>query len=291
MIDNDEIEVEVMSEEDLDIEAESKAEKSKKSGLGVLPVLALTSIAAILGAVGGAFGTQYVTPQNDFSSEFANMKASLTQSISTAEQKAEKDIATLQNKIKELERKVQITANDETLSSAVEGLSLKVESLEKTIPSEIAAIDSETLISLNKAQADGFVWPDNSEQSAEIETLKNNVAELRAALGVLESQGITVEAQTLEAYDTPIASPESTVNFPKDALLALAEAQAEPKNFISRALSKHISVQDPSNPSVLIRTAAKAAAAGNYSEAAKTFDKLPADIRTAGKTWRDTVAN
>jgi len=99
--------------------------------------------------------------------------------------------------------------------------------LEKTIPSEIAAIDSETLISLNKAQADGFVWPDNSEQFAEIETLKNNVAELRAALGALESQGITVEAQTLEAYDTPIASPESTVNFPKDALLALAEAHSE----------------------------------------------------------------
>lgn len=296
MTDKDEIEVEIMSEDDFDIETEEKPKDSKSNkGVGLISVLCLTFFAAVLGALGGAFGTQYVVPQKDLSSELSDVKTQFNQSIDLTEQKVEKDIQAMANKIEALERQLRVMTNDETLSASVQTLSSRLDSLETTLPSEIAAINPETLTALNQAEADGFAWPNIDPVEESLEEIKSDILTLNEKFEKLSVQNLEAPSiASLESGDQTLdVSVERTVEpssqFPAAKLTALAEAQQAPKGFLSRTLSKHITVRDPSDPVILIEKTAEAVKSGNYAEAIKAYDKLPENIRVAGQDWRNSV--
>ncbi len=306
MDDKDEIEVEILPIEDEESEEAHEdaiedtpidAAVSPHSLKSLLPVLGLSVAAAIIGAIGGAIGSQYFVKEPDYTSLKSEISQEISGATDSVSRNAANDINALRSDIDKLKRDMAITLNDDTLKTDIarvfETLEARLATVEarpqSTLPEDIAAIEPATLSALQRAQEAGFNWPDTTSYEAQITVLQEELQHMQAEVDALKSQ----EARIITGADTALlsASSESVYrpDFPLADLLLGAKKNTKPKSLLERTLDKHIRVADPDDPVTLIKKAQKAYEDQDYRAAISAFDQLPPEIQAYGKNWREAI--
>lgn len=290
MDETDDIDVEIVESEEIeDIEPIATERKS----VGLVPVLILSLLAALTGAVGGAFGAQYFTKSPDASA----INNQISRQAADIEDKSQKAVASLKTQLAALKTdlmEVQVgQASEQVLSS----LQNRLEVLETAPVLELPQIDAEALTALQNAQADGFDWPDLTGIEAKISELEESYSNISDRLQIMSEaiqdlESSPAKAVTLGAADTPVDVTQNFAlpAFPETALRDAAKQMTKGKGFFARTLNKHIDVKKPNDPLVLIEKSAAAMKSGEISQAINLFDQLPAEIKAVGQDWRDAAS-
>ena len=262
---------------------------TERRGLGLVPVLGLSLLAALLGAVGGAYGTHYLFPPANMD----DLRADVQQDVSRIEAETQTAVEDLRQMVAGLEGQVSDASPGINIEGALTAIDERLQTLENAPSPSLPEIDPDTLSALKDAQRDGFSWP-------ETDVIENSVSDLSAKTDGLEAQieGLNAQINSLETeLKAQEPRPQVTqtgvdtaaalgLGFPKQALLKAANTRAESQGFLSRTLNKHVSVDSPDSPKSLIEKIEIAYDKGDIYTAIKTFDRLPSDIRSAGQDWR-----
>lgn len=278
----DDIEVEYLEPETVE---EDTTPKTTKSGLGLIPVLMISAVAALLGAIGGAFGAQYLIPKTDY----APVQSQIDRAIADVKDENRKEIAALKSTLETLRLQTADSLDQSSFEAQLSVIEERVLALENTPAPSLPDVSPETLKALQKAQAEGFVWPDTSDLELDVTDLKADIALLKLDIEALEAQPFALSPNITEQVVQSGLLPSEPLEFPLKALLAAAQSEPTEQGFLARALNKHIKVKDADGPVALIEKAADEYAKGDLRSAIITFDKLPDDIQKAGQDWRDAV--
>ncbi len=282
MNETDDIDIEYLEPEAVE---EEMVEPHHKSGVGFIPVLGIGLVAAILGAVGGAFGAQHLMPKPDFSS----VETQIERAIADVKDENAKDMAALKKTIQTLRQQTSESAEIENFDTQFSDIEMRLTNLEKAPVSGMADINPETLEVLQNVQQDGFEWLDTSKLELQITDLKAEIALLKTEVTALEAQPFSLsDAVTEEIADAGLLPSEPLV-FPREALLAAVQEEPAKQGFLARTFSKHIKVQEVDGPAVMIEKAAEAYAKGDLRSAVIIFDDLPEDVQKVGQDWREAV--
>jgi len=296
MTESEKPELEAMEERDGDIEnadaAFEDAPVKERRGLGLVPVLGLSLIAAVAGAVGGAYGTHYLfRPAN-----VDELRAGLQTDFTRLEAETQNAIADIRQTVAEFENRIAEVKPDAKFGGALDAVDDRLQALENAPAPNFPEIDPETLSAIQAAQEDGFSWPSTEAIENSILELASVTDSLEARLDGLNAQVTSLETELRTQADRPqlvqkSAEPAAAVepDFPKEALLNAANTRADSQGFLSRTLNKHVSVDSPDSPKSLIEKVETAYEKGDIYTAIKTFDRLPSDIRSAGQDWRDAA--
>lgn len=290
MDDTDDIEVEVVEPEEIE---EDETSESVRKGIGIVPVIVLSVLAALFGTLGGAYGAQYITKAPDLltvDSQIALKTAELKEYHQKALNKLNEDISALKNDLMQVQGG---QASEEVLAV----LQNRVETLESRPLPEFPEIDEDVVTALQKAQADGFDWPDMSGIETRLDKLEidfsdvsNRLIRVSDSVEGLNNQALldmpTVKSDVPFSIETNVSLPA----FPETALREAAALAVSKKGFFARTLTKHIDVRHPSDPIVLIEKASAAVKSGDLELARKTLDALPDDIKSVGQDWRDAAS-
>lgn len=290
MDDTDDIEVEIVEPEEIE---EDETSESVRKGIGIVPVIILSVLAALFGALGGAYGAQYITKAPDLltvDSQIALKTAELKEYHQKALNKLNEDISALKNDLMQVQGG---QASEEVLAV----LQNRVETLESRPLPEFPEIDEDVVTALQKAQADGFDWPDMSGIETRLDKLEidfsdvsNRLIRVSDSVEGLNNQALldmpTVKSDVPFSIETNVSLPA----FPETALREAAALAVSKKGFFARTLTKHIDVRHPSDPIVLIEKASAAVKSGDLELARKTLDALPDDIKSVGQDWRDAAS-
>lgn len=290
MDDTDDIEVEVVEPEEIE---EDETSESVRKGIGIVPVIVLSVLAALFGTLGGAYGAQYITKAPDLltvDSQIALKTAELKEYHQKALNKLNEDISALKNDLMQVQGG---QASEEVLAV----LQNRVETLESRPLPEFPEIDKDVVTALQKAQADGFDWPDMSGIETRLDKLEidfsdvsNRLIRVSDSVEGLNNQALldmpTVKSDVPFSIETNVSLPA----FPETALREAAALAVSKKGFFARTLTKHIDVRHPSDPIVLIEKASAAVKSGDLELARKTLDALPDDIKSVGQDWRDAAS-
>lgn len=290
MDDTDDIEVEIVEPEEIE---EDETSESVRKGIGIVPVIILSVLAALFGALGGAYGAQYITKAPDLltvDSQIALKTAELKDNHQKALNKLNEDISALKNDLMQVQGG---QASEEVLAV----LQNRVETLESRPLPEFPEIDKDVVTALQKAQADGFDWPDMSGIETRLDKLEidfsdvsNRLIRVSDSVEGLNNQALldmpTVKSDVPFSIETNVSLPA----FPETALREAAALAVSKKGFFARTLTKHIDVRHPSDPIVLIEKASAAVKSGDLELARKTLDALPDDIKSVGQDWRDAAS-
>jgi hypothetical protein len=282
-------------EESPDFAYEEEVVQDRK-GLGLIPVLGLSLLAALLGAaggaIGGAYGTHYLFPPTNVD----DMRAAVQQDVGQLETKTQAEINDIRQDLSGLETRLSQTSSETEIQSFIAGFEERLQTLENAPAPSLPDIDPDTLNALKAAQNDGFNWPEMNEIDSQIAKLNSKTEALEAQIVGLNAQieSLEGELEAREAQSRIVQSETDTVRsigpeFPKQALLNAAKNRAESQGFLSRTLNKHVSVDSPDSPKNLIEKIETAYEKGDIYTAIKTFDRLPSDIRSAGQDWRDAA--
>ncbi|WP_416877806.1 hypothetical protein [Litorimonas sp.] len=282
-------------EESPDFAYEEEVGQDRK-GLGLIPVLGLSLLAVLLGAVGGAiggaYGTHYLFPPTNAD----DLRAAVQQDVGQLETKTQAEINDIRQDLSDLETRLSQTSSETKIQSFITGIEERLQTLENAPAPSLPDIDSDTLNALKAAQNEGFNWPETNEIDSQITNLNSKTEALEAQIVGLNAQIESLEGdlETREAQPE-IVQPETDTaksigpEFPKQALLNAAKNRAESQGFLSRTLNKHVSVDSPDSPKNLIEKIETAYEKGDIYTAIKTFDRLPSDIRSAGQDWREVA--
>jgi hypothetical protein len=293
MEDADDIDVEIVESEEIE---RVDTLQTQKKGVGLFSVVLLSSVVAIIGAVGGAYGAQYLAKTPDLSA----IDNQISLKVADIEDKTQKSVAALRTELDVLKTDIMDVQGGQASEQVLASLQNRLEALENAPLPEIPDIDADAVSALQRAQADGFNWPDLTEIDANISRLEKEHADLTDRLQNISEEfetfkeaPIDVVALGGEAAPEPIMITQTLTLpiFPEMALRKSAEEAVSRKGFLARTLSKHIDVRQPNDPIVLIEKAALAVKSGNLDLAVKTFDQLPDEIKVAGQDWRDAVGN
>ena len=264
----------------------------ERKGLGLLPVLGLSLLAALLGAIGGAYGTHYLFPPVNID----DLRAGVQQEMVQIEAKTQTAIDEIRKDLTGVKAQLTDTNSDIDIQGALNAIDERLMTLENAPEPSLPEIDPETLSAFKAAQRDGFNWPETDavendvlKLSSKIESLEAQIDGLNAQVNSLQTelnaQASRPQMPQTEAETVTPAGPE----FPKQALLNAAKLRADSQGFLSRTLNKHVSVDSPDSPKSLIEKIDTAYDKGDIYTAIKTFDRLPSDIRSAGQDWRDAA--
>lgn len=218
-------------------------------GLGVI-------IAALLGAGGGAILSKtWQTPAVDISPLVTNIEALENENKTLMAQ-----VSRLQRDIKALPKPAAIDLSD---------IKVRLEALETAKPQDI-----------------------NADLVARLEALKEDGSE------ALDLSDIVARIEALETRPAPVAPAKIITNqreiasfapFPEAAILKALETSQPSGGWLKRSLKKHISVQSEDNPHYLVELIVKNIEDGKIEAALTAFDKLPAEAKAAGQTWRESL--
>lgn len=293
MEDADDIDVEIVESEE--IERVDTLETQKK-GVGLFSVVLLSGFAAMIGAVGGAYGAQYLVETPDLSA----IDSQVSLKVADIEDKTQKSVAALRTELDVLKTNIMDVQGGQASEQVLASLQNRLDALENAPLSNMPDIDADAVSALQKAQADGFNWPNLTEIEANISRLEQEHADLSDRLQNISEEFETFKEAPIdvialggEAAPEPITITQTLTLpvFPEIALRKSAEEAVSQKGFLARTLSKHIDVKQPNDPIVLIEKAALAVKSGNLDLAVKTFDQLPDEIKVAGQDWRDAAGN
>lgn len=265
---------------------------SSKKGIGIFPVLGLSLLAALLGAVGGAYGTHYLFPP----ANIENVRAELRQDVAQMNAEAQTATNDIRQELSKLETRISQVNSESDFQSVTTNIEERLQTLENRPAPSLPDIDPDTLNALKAAQNDGFNWPETDKIEEQIaalisktETLETQISSLEAEIDSLETDLNAREARSVTTQAEIEAAEPIGPEFPKQALLDAAKTRAESQGFLSRTLNKHVSVDNPDSPVNLIEKIQTAYEKGDIYTAIKTFDRLPSDIRMAGQDWRDAA--
>ncbi|CAM3819852.1 hypothetical protein [Litorimonas haliclonae] len=263
-----------------------------RRGLGLIPVLGLSLVAALLGAVGGAYGTHYLFPP----ANMEDLRASVQQDVSRIQAETQAAVEDLRQMVASLEGQVSDASSDTNIEETLNAINERLQTLENAPEPNLPEIAPETLSALKAAQRDGFNWPETDavendvlDLTSKTESLEAQIDRLKAQINSLQTelnaQASRPQVPQTETETVTPAGPE----FPKQALLNAAKLRVDSQGFLSRTLNKHVSVDSPDSPKSLIEKIDTAYDKGDIYTAIKTFDHLPSDIRSAGQDWRDAA--
>jgi len=223
----------------------------KTFGLGII-------IASLLGAGGGAMLSKTLQkPALDVSPLVTNIET------------LQSENKTLKAQVTRLQR--DIKALPEPVAIDMTNIESRLDALENAEPQKI---DSDLVARLEALKAEGSEALDLLDMTARIEALENRPAAVRPA-------------------NAPPArsSVSASVPFPEAAVLAALETSQPSGGWLKRSLKKHISVQSDNNPHYLVELVVQNIEDGNIEGALMVFDKLPAEAKAAGQSWRESLAN
>lgn len=286
MNDIDDIEVEIVEPEDIEEPTESEV---GRKGIGLIPVVLLSTLAALFGALGGAYGAQFLTKSPDL----LKVDSQIDRKTAELEDKQQKALASLKDEIAGLKNNVMQVQGGQASEEVLAVLQNRVDALEAAPLPEFPEIDPEIMTALQSAQADGFNWPDMTGVETKLEGLEKDYTDIAEQLRSVSERVEDLNDKALMVK--PMGSsdlllsktlPTSSLEFPETALRDAAEQMVSKQGFFKRTMSKHIDVRDPSDPIVLIEKVKAALQAGDIDLAIKTFDTLPESIKEAGQEWR-----
>lgn len=285
MNERDDIEVEYLEPETVE---EEIFEHQRKSGVGFIPILGVGVAAAILGAVGGAFGAQYFAPKPDLSA----VQTQIERAVADVKDMNEKEVAGLKKTVQTLRQQtienMDNGSKDIETSNQLSELEARLSSLENTPAPTLPDISPETLSALQSAQADGFTWPDTDELETELSDVKAELALLKTEINELQTQSFKIdEVVTDQIVAQGLVIEE--VSFPMDNLLAAVKTDNEEQGFLARTLNKHVKVKEADDPVILIEQISNAIDNNDMKTAITNFDKLPEDLRNIAQDWRNSV--
>lgn len=223
----------------------------------------------LLGAMflSSAFGAGVIGAISHFNQAAAPNLAPLTAKIETIGTEAQSLAAenkTLKAQIARLQR--DIKKGSASPSVDLTPLEKRVASLEETEPKPI---DAELLTRLKALQDEGSQALDLTDILARLEALENRPV-----------------AAPMPATSEADFNLDRRIEFPGEAILARLE---KPEGWLQKSLKKHISVQSDENPRYLVDLINTHIDAGNIEAAIAAYEKLPADAKTAGQAWRESL--
>ncbi len=240
----------------------------------------------------------------------------------TPAQPAEVDFSSIEAQLEAFSARISDT--EEALSDVkipeqdpvdLSGLETRLAKLEAAPRPEI---DPAALSALQKAQADGFEWPDQSAVEARIAALETSLGampetamptDLMERLSTLEVEiealqqtektNALGEAQLAELNSRisalenqpapePVIERVSILAFPKAQLIQAVEDN-QTGGIVEKALSRHIRVKSENDPLSLIDGIETDISEGRLTDAAEKFERLPAPVRSAGQAWYESV--
>jgi hypothetical protein len=273
------------------VEAAPKAKRGvgfKTLGLGVI-------LASLFGAGGGAFLSQTL------------QKPSLDMSpLKETIEELQSENKTLTAQITRLQRDIKALPVSNSID--LTPIESRLDAIEKA---EAKSLDPDLVERLEALNTDGSKVMDLADILARLDVLENAKpqsldAELVARLETLSAEqpegldlsDIIVRLEALETapvavVPAAIVAPDVTVAapFPKADILTALEASQPKEGWFKRALDKHISVQSEDNPEYLVELIVKNLEDENLEAALAAFDKLPAEAKAAGQSWRESLAN
>lgn len=282
MNENDDIEVEYLEPEDVE---EITPEPTRRKGLGLKTIMTFSAAAALLGAIGGAFGAQYFVPKPDLSA----VQVQIDRAVASVKDENAKALSDLKTTVQTLRQQTIENMDAENVDAMISGIESRITALENMPVPILPEIDAQTLTALQKAQEDGFNWPDISELETQLSDMEAEIALLRSELEAAQAQPFAMNADTTKSIVQNGLLPIDPPEFPLSTLMSAVEEKMENKGFLARTFSKHVQLREPDDPIVLIEAAGKAAKAGDLSSAIKAFDQLPEDIRKLGQDWRNAA--
>lgn len=270
-------------------------EKVIRAGVGMKTALALSLLAALAGAFGGAAISQAFnlksSADNNVQSQlesFSQEKDSLRREVSQLEEtvntlKVQKsaELSTLETRMKKLEteRKLAPATGD---GAAFADIGARVEALESNTSVQSSA---------------GNTLPDDilgRLEALEKQTSNADINEIVDRLDRLEVQSITQpqKSQALQAAPAPAAQVQKILipPFPREVVLEAAAGSGN-SGWLNRTLDKHVKIRDAdeASPEIIADQIQTYLDMGNYEDAIAAFDTLPSKARSAGKAWRDAV--
>ncbi len=282
MNENDDIEVEYLEPEDVE---EITPEPTRRKGLGLKTIMTFSAAAALLGAIGGAFGAQYFVPKPDLSA----VQVQIDRAVASVKDENAKALSDLKTTVQTLRQQTIENMDAENVDAMISGIESRITALENMPVPILPEIDAQTLTVFQKAQEDGFNWPDISELETQLSDMEAEIALLRSELEAAQAQPFAMNADTTKSIVQNGLLPIDPPEFPLSTLMSAVEEKMENKGFLARTFSKHVQLREPDDPIVLIEAAGKAAKAGDLSSAIKAFDQLPEDIRKLGQDWRNAA--